>query len=225
MENLSLKMRLSKKDSVLDLGCGEGSVTLPIAKKVANLTAIDSSEKMLELLKEKCEKKEIANVNIIQGDLEEIKVEDVGKHDIVLSSRSFNGISNVKDTIANINKIATKYVYITLFGPNNWNFQKKFYKSIKKEYHELAPYHYLVNILIEMGIYPNVENLEIQSNRTYDSVHEAMNLGKWNLDNFSDDEKIKLRSYLKEKLRVNKEGKLENPEDKADWVLIWWKIT
>ena len=79
-------MRLSKNDSVLDLGCGEGSVTIPIAKKVTKVTAIDSSEKMLELLKEKCEKEEIANVDIIQGKLEEVKVKDIGNYDVVLFS-------------------------------------------------------------------------------------------------------------------------------------------
>jgi len=59
---------------------------LPIAKKVAKLTAIDSSEKMFELLKEKCEKEEIANVDIIQENLEEITVEDIGNYDVVLFS-------------------------------------------------------------------------------------------------------------------------------------------
>lgn len=180
---------------------------------------------MLEILKEKCEKEKIANVNIIQGNLEETIVEDVGNYDIVLSSRSFNGIYDAKEAIANINEIANKYVYITLFGPNNWKFESEFYTSIDKEYHEFAPYNYFVNLLIEMGIYPNVENLEIESNRSYDSVHDAMNNGRWKLDSFTDDEKIKLRSYLKEKLGKNKEGKLENSEDKADWILVWWKKT
>ena len=137
--------------------------------------------------------------------------------------RSFNGIYTLKQAITNINEIANKYVYITLFGPNNWKFEKEFYNSIGKEYHEFLPYNYLVNILIQMGIYPNVENLEIKTNRSYESVHEAMNNGQWNLDSFTDDEKIKLRSYLKENLRENTEGKLENPEDKGDWVLVWWK--
>ena len=59
---------------------------MPIAKKVAKLTAIDSSEKMFELLKEKCEKEEIANVDIIQENLEEITVEDIGNYDVVLFS-------------------------------------------------------------------------------------------------------------------------------------------
>ena len=45
-----------------------------------------------------------------------------------------------------------------------------------------------------MGIYPNVRNLEIQTNRTYESVHEAINNGRWKLDTFTDDEKIKLRN-------------------------------
>ena len=108
--------------------------------------------------------------------------------------RSFNGIYTIKQTIANINEIANKYVYITLFGPNNWKFEKEFYNSIGQEYHEFPPYNYLLNILIEMGIYPNVRNLEIQTNRTYESVHEAMNNGRWKLDTFTDDEKIKLRN-------------------------------
>jgi len=223
MENLLYKMKLSKKDSVLDLGCGSGSITVPIAKKSSYITAIDSSEKMLELLKEKCEKEEIANVDIIHGNLEEITVDDVGNHDIVLFSRSFNGIWSVKQTIANINEIANKYVYITLFGPNSWKFQKEFYESIGREYPEFASYHYLINILIEMEIYPNVENLEIETNRSYDSLHDAMNNGKWNLNSLKDDEKLKLHSYLKEKLIYNKERKLENHNDKREWILIWWK--
>ncbi len=37
----------------LDLGCGEGSITLPIAKQVRKVTGVDSSTKMLELLNKK----------------------------------------------------------------------------------------------------------------------------------------------------------------------------
>ena len=43
------KLILDENDSVLDLGCGEGSITLPLAKKVRKVTGVDSSVKMLEL--------------------------------------------------------------------------------------------------------------------------------------------------------------------------------
>ena len=225
-ENLFSKMRISKDDTILDLGCGEGSITIPLAIKAKNVTAIDSSSKMLEILNKKVKNKNIKNIEIIKEDLEEVTLELIGKHDIVLLSRSINGIYNIKETLANVNSIAKKYVYITLFGPNNLKFQKDFYQSINKEITEFRldfpPYSYLFNILINMKIHPNLENLEIKTSRTYDSIEDAMINGRWNLDKFTKKEKNQLYDYLNKNLIKNKNGKLENPDDKADWVLIWW---
>ncbi len=44
-------------------------------------------------------------------------------------------------------EIANKYVYITLFGPNNWKIEKEFYESIDKEYFEFPSHRYFFNIL------------------------------------------------------------------------------
>lgn len=215
-------MDISKEDSVLDLGCGEGSITIPLSNIANNITAIDSSKNMLKILKEKCEKKDISNIETIEEKLEEVTLEQVDKHDIVLLSRSINGIYEIKETLENINKIANKYVYITIFGPNNWKFEKDFYKIINKE-NDFAPYNYLFNILIDMGIYPNVENLNIKTTRKYKSIEDAMKNGKWNVDNFTDHEKQQLYDYLDKNLIKNEKGQLENPNDKSDWVLIWWR--
>jgi ubiquinone/menaquinone biosynthesis C-methylase UbiE len=223
MENLFNKMRIDSELTAIDLGCGEGSITIPLSKLVKNVTAVDSSEKMLEILEEKINKENIENITIINETIEDVSIEKVKKHDIVLASRSFNGIVPIIEAIKKINEIANKYVYITLFGPNNWKFERDFYKSIGKNNDHFAPYYYLFNILVSMGINPNVENLEIQKKRSYESVHDAMENGKWNLDSFNEDEKIKLRSYLKKNLIINEDGRLEHPDDKADWVLIWWK--
>jgi len=220
-------MRVSKEDSVLDLGCGEGTITIPLAKKVKKVTAIDSSKKMLEILEKKCEKENIANVEIIKQNLEDVTLKQVGKHDIVLLSRSINGIYEITETINHINNIANKYVYITLFGPNSWKFEKSFYESIDKKFDEhrldFAPYNYLFNILVSMKIYPNVENLETKTSRTYDSVEDAMENGRLDLNSFTEQEKTKLHDYLKENLIRTKNNQLKHPEDKADWILIWWK--
>ena len=226
-ENLFSKMKISKEDTMLDLGCGEGSITIPLAKKAKKVTAIDSSKRMLEILESKCKNQHINNVNIIKEDLENVTLEKVGKYDIVILSRSINGIYKIKETLTNINNIANKCVYITLFGPNNWKFEKNFYESINKEiseYHlDFPHYNYLFNILINMKIYSNVENLEIKTSRSYDSIEDAANNGRWNLKNLTEKEKNQLFDYLNKNLSRNKVGKLENPDDKANWVLIWWK--
>ncbi|MDR3062722.1 MAG: class I SAM-dependent methyltransferase [Methanobrevibacter sp.] len=222
-ENFLSKLDLNKEFTAVDLGCGEGSITIPLSKHLKNLTAIDSSENMLEILDERLKEKNITNVNIINKTIEDVNVNEIGKHDIVLASRSMNGIIPIKQTIQNINEIAEKYVYMTIFGPNSWKFEKGFYRSLGKENQHYAPYYYLFNILVSMGIYPNVETLGIEKTRTYESVFDAMENGKWRLDSLSDDEKKKLRTYLKENLIENDEGRLFHPDDRADWVLFWWK--
>ncbi|WP_225370382.1 hypothetical protein [Methanobrevibacter arboriphilus] len=94
---------------------------------------------------------------------------------------------------------------------------------MEKKKNDFAPYNYLFNILISMNIYPNIENLEIKTNRKYKSVQDAIDNGKWQLNNFTEEEKEELYKYLEKNLRKNNEGMLENPNDKADWILIWWK--
>lgn len=96
-------------------------------------------------------------------------------------------------------------------------------KVLEKKKNDFAPYNYLFNILISMNIYPNIENLEIKTNRKYKSVQDAIDNGKWQLNNFTEEEKEELYKYLEKNLRKNNEGMLENPNDKADWILIWWK--
>ena len=39
----------------------------------------------------------------------------------------------------------------------------------------------------------------------------------------NDEEKEELHKYLEDILERNDNGKLSNPNDKADWVLYWWK--
>lgn len=218
------KLILNENDSLLDLGCGEGSITLPIAKQVRKVTGVDSSTKMQELLNKRAQEQNIKNVDTILKSLEDISYEEIGDYDVVLASRSLNGIIPIEETLKTINEIANKYVFITLFGPENWKIEKEFNEYIGKENKPFPEYNYMFNILYNMGIYANIERLDIKAYREYSSIEEAMDNGKFRLDLLNDDEKAQLRKYLNEILKKDSEtGKLYNEKDKADWILIWWK--
>ena len=222
-EQLISKMILSKEDTVLDVGCGEGSVTIPLSEEVSRITAIDATEKMLEILNEKIEEEGINNIETIKDDVNDVSLEKYGKYDVVLASRVVNGIKSPKKVFSNLNEIADKYVFITLFGPNNWKLEKDFFKYINKEYTGAPSYTILINLLAEMEIYANVVNLDVGPVRTYKTIEEAIDNGKWNLAKFSEEEQKLLPEYLESVLDKNDEGLLTNPEDKPDWVLVWWK--
>ena len=222
-ESLFSKLILNENDTVLDLGCGEGSITLPLAKKVKKVTGVDSSPKMLELLNKRAHEENINNVETVLKPLEEITFEEIGSHDVVLASRSLNGIIPIEETLKTIDRIANKYVFITLFGPENWKIEEEFNEYIGKENKHFPGHNYLFNILFNMGIYANVERLDFKSYRNYNSIEEAMDNGKFRLDLLNKSEKEKLKEYLEKILTKNPEtGKLYNKKDKADWVLLWW---
>ena len=212
-------------ETILDLGCGDGNISVPLAKRAKFVTGVDSAEMMLEKFGMKALKENVVNYETILEDLTKVTKDNIGNHDIVVASRSLNNVIPIKQTLKNIDEIANKYVYITLFGPNNWRIEKEFYQCVLgQDYNEFPSHRYLFNILVDMGIYPNVENLDIGHPREYSSIDEALESGKWRLDTLGDNEILKLREYLNDNLILNPEtGKLSNPNDRADWVLIWWK--
>lgn len=223
-EALFNNLILDENDVVLDLGCGEGSITIPLSKKVKKVIGVDSSVKMLEILNEKCEKENITNVETILMPIEDISYEEIGEVDVVLASRSLNGIIPIEETLKIINKIANKYVFITLFGPDNWKIENEFFKYIGQKQKSFPGHNYLFNILYNMGIYTNVTHLDIEEYREYNNIEEAMDNGKFRIDLMNDVQKEKLKEYLKKILKKDsKTGKLYNTLDKPDWVLLWWK--
>jgi len=55
-------------EPVLELACGSGRLTIPLAKEGVNITGMDISEEMLNLAKLKASKSEV-NIRFIQGDM------------------------------------------------------------------------------------------------------------------------------------------------------------
>lgn len=218
------KLILDKNDTILDVGCGEGSITIPIAKKVKKVIGVDSSPKMLEYLEKRAIENDVENIETILKPIEEITYEDIGDVDVVVCSRSLNGIIPIDKTLEELNKIANKYVFITIFGPENKKIEKDFENEIGIKTEDFPDYNYFFNIMFNLGIYANIERFDLNNYREYDSIDEAAGNGKFRTDLYNDNEKELLKEYLKRVLTYNEETeKYYNVKDKSDWILIWWK--
>ena len=197
---------LDEDDSVLDVGCGEGSVTIPIAKRVKKVIGIDSSPKMLEFLEKRAKDNDIDNIETILKPIEEIKYEEIGNVDVVVCSRSLNGIIPIDEVLLELDKIANKYVFITIFGPENKKIEKDFDKELGIKTEDFPNYNYFFNILFDLGIYANIERFDLNNYREYSSIEEAMDNGKFRLDLYSNDEKALLKEYLERVLTFDEES-------------------
>ena len=62
INDICSKVPVQKNDVILDVGCGTGLVTIPLAQKCKHVYAVDASEKVLMSLKLNCKKEKITNV-------------------------------------------------------------------------------------------------------------------------------------------------------------------
>lgn len=77
LEKAMLLLNIQDADTVADFGSGNGFFTLPFAKATNEAVyAVDIEPKMLELLKERAEQEGIRNIQYIESNLEEIKLDD-----------------------------------------------------------------------------------------------------------------------------------------------------
>jgi len=67
------KMQINKESTILELCCGNGVWTIPFAKQVKHITAIDFSVPLLDVLRRKCISKNIKNVDIKLQDVSNIE--------------------------------------------------------------------------------------------------------------------------------------------------------
>ncbi|MCK9151886.1 class I SAM-dependent methyltransferase [Methanobacterium alcaliphilum] len=216
------KIETEKDYSVLDVGCGNGIITIPLAKKVSNVTCVDISSEMLDILKENAQKEGIENLTFLKEDLAEISLESVGKHDVIVASRCLNGVHEIGNVLKEFNKIG-KYVYLTVWGPNSRKFEDEACKLLKKENPNFPSYIYIYNMLYQMGIAANVEKLEFASNSSYSDIDEALDNYKWKMGDLNPEEEEILKDHLKTILVTREDGRLENPHEQKEWILIWWK--
>ena len=75
--------------TVLDMACGGGTLTIPLATKVKRITAVDFSRNMLSIVEQRCGENGITNVDTILGRWEDDWDSlGIGEHDVAIASRS-----------------------------------------------------------------------------------------------------------------------------------------
>lgn len=172
-------MRLDKDDSVIDIGCGIGRLTIPVAQKVNSVTALDVSDKMLDLCRENVRKKGLENVHFVQMDWNVLGSEGPAQHhDIAFASRSVG----LKD-IVKLNNSATKYAYLLSFAgyPSLRDTQMELLEGIRNirkrkpdpVQEHMFGYNITFNLLYDLGIDPMIEVVDDGFERLYDSKDTA----------------------------------------------------
>lgn len=66
-EQLFCRLHICKDHTVIDFGCGTGALTIEMAKRCKRVYAVDVSERMLAVLRQKAEKHGITNIHFVNA--------------------------------------------------------------------------------------------------------------------------------------------------------------
>ncbi len=169
------EFNLRQTDTVLDIGCGTGRLTIPIAKRVKYVYGIDVSKEMLKIAKEQGEKEGLKNIKLINANFETFDVNRIGKADVSVSYNSL-GVYDIKNTLIKINNVTKRDVFIFTFtGKGEW-LDERLAEIIYGEHQRNGPSsaEIIHNLLKEMGINPDFEVNHNIYKRGYDNIDDAV---------------------------------------------------
>ena len=218
-------LKLEQNMSVLDVGCGPGTLALPIAEKVGRVTALDYSQGMLTSLETSARERGIANIKTKRCAWEDDWDDhQVATHDIAIASRSMN----IEDLAAGIRKLdahASKQVVIvdriapTPFDPDA-------FEAIGREFNSGPDYIYTLNILYRLGIHPTISHIELAGELKFCDFEEALQSYHWMFKDLSSAEEKRLGKFVRKRIiEKSAEHLVIKRRFPQRWAFITWYKT
>ncbi len=217
-----LMQRITLRDdySVLDVACGAGIITIPMAERVNHVTALDISSVMLERLQSKITTAGLPNVNLINADWNRvIPYVDIFGHDVVLLSRSVMINNKLSETLQKMDSIATAACYVTWRVNRQDELQTAIAGALGREKAPYPDYRIICGCLRQMGIEFKTDVFETKDEERYPTLElAAIHFAK---GNEVDEEKFtRLLEVMKERLLFI--NGLYSITKTTMWALISW---
>jgi 2-polyprenyl-3-methyl-5-hydroxy-6-metoxy-1,4-benzoquinol methylase len=189
--------QISSDSTVLDIGAGVGAWSALLARKARQVTAVEPSPSMIEVMQESLTEEGIFNVKIVQGSWPDVEIEP---HDYSLCSHSMYGYPDLTGFVRRMVEKTTKTCFLLLRAPTLDGVRSEAARHIWGQPLDSPNFTIAYNILLQMGIYANVlmEDTGLWKPRKNASMEEAlMDLKRYlNLD-----DKTEHEPYLRELLR------------------------
>jgi SAM-dependent methyltransferase len=207
--------------TVIDMGCGGGTLALPLASKVKEITAVDFSDRMLGMLSAEIQRRDIKNIKTIKASWgDDWPEKGIDLYDIAIASRSLS-VDDVEGAITKLINAATKRVYIsTVVGDGPYD--RHIYETVGRDLIPAVDYIYIYNLLYQMGIRANICFIPELTEKTFEDVTEARNYFGWMLHEMTIKEEYRLDLFIRKNMVV-KNGRMVFEYKKSfEWAVIWW---
>lgn len=154
------RMDLSGAATLLDVGCGSGTIALALADRMERVYGLDYSRGMLAALMENAAARQLGNVEPIRLAWED-DWSGVPACDLVVASRS-SSVMDMADALAKLDAKAKRRVYLTSLVGGQF-IDAGILECLGRSRPPLPDYIYILNILYRMGRQPRVDYIENDS--------------------------------------------------------------
>lgn len=206
---------LKKENSVLEVGCGTGWLSLAMAEAVSQVVALDYSHEMLKILEEKAKKRNITNIKIICEDFNDFSTE--ATFDVVVAA-CFPGVLS-PEGITRFEQLANTCVIIFQYSKRGFSLSQNLFEHIMgKAPSFLGPTLLLwcVGYLISRGKFPEIRKWPWESRINLENP-KILELYQAYFSIFGFDKEVVKNAF--NKLSVNHVDR----NIMCNLALLWWK--
>lgn len=209
------RMDLAGSRSLLDVGCGPGTIALLLAPRMHSVVGLDYSSAMLEQLMINARRLGLTNVTPLQRAWED-DWSDVPVCDIAVASRS-GMVPDLAEALAKLNAHARQRVYMTQLVGGHF-IDPELVVALGREPRSFPDHLYTLGLLHAQGIHAELSYIEVPSRLAGASdFDEFARRVAWSLGELSDDEHARLqRWYSADPERAARGGA------PMRWALVSW---
>lgn len=207
--------------TVFDMGCGAGTLAIPLANRVKHITAVDFSDKMLEILRGEADRRGLSNIETIKASwTDDWDAAGIGVYDVAIASRSL-AVNDIHSALTRLDNAARKRVIIsTVVGDGP--FDRMMFNAVGRDRAESIDYIYFYNLLYQMGILASISFIVEESDKRFGSHEEACESVKWMFQEMTPQEEGRLKRYMEEHLAEEKGWLRLDYRKISRWAIIWW---
>jgi cyclopropane fatty-acyl-phospholipid synthase-like methyltransferase len=209
------RMNITGDEVVLDIGCGPGTLAIPLAKRVKEVIAIDFSAQMLEELKAYAAREGVTNIKTYHLSWED-DWSALPRADIVVASRSME-VSDVETALSKMSSHASKACYLTYKVGGSF-VDMNILDYIGKKVKTKPDYWYIPVILYTQGFLPRVDYIEtgrgsVRSSNEEEFVDSLI----WSVHDLNEEQQLNAREYYREVIVEQ-----NRPPRAVNWAFIGW---
>ena len=213
-EEFVKRLDLSGCATLLDVGCGPGTIALTVAHRLERVYGLDYSPGMLDAFVENARQRGISNATPILRAWEDDWT-DVPECDVVVASRS----TQVADLAVALDKLhghARRRVYLTHLVGGRF-VDAEILEVLGRTDEPLPDYLYVVGVLHQRGIHPRLDYLEGENRlRRCRDFADCLRKVTWSLGELTPAEVERLRSYYER--HADRLGRTPRR-----WALVSWE--